>query len=145
MNKWTGMGRLVHDTNVNFAANDKCVTRFVMACNYKSKDKQHTEFVQCEAWGKTAETIGEYCGTGDQILVEGRLHTRVYEKNGEKRFFTGIVVNRMEFGSKRNTLKQLPDSEREPVPEWTDEQEAIWDDSPDASPNDEVADEDIPF
>lgn len=141
MNRWTGLGRLVRDPDVRFTDSGKCVTRFVMACNSKKNEKQYAEFVQCEAWNKTAETIGEYCGKGDQILVEGRLHTRVYEKNGEKRFYSFISVRSMEFGSKRNTQKNLPDSERQPLPDVPEE---VFDDTP---PIEEppIADEDIPF
>lgn len=145
MNKWIGIGRIVRDPDVNFTDSGKCVTRFVMACNYKSKDKkQHTEFVRCEAWNKTAETIGEYCGKGDQISIEGRLHTRSYEKNGEKRFYTYIVVKGMEFGSKRNTQKKTPESETQPLPTVTDadwEKEAL----PPITDADEISDDDIPF
>ena len=116
MNKWTGMGRLVRDPDVTFTDNGKCVTRFILAINYKSNGENHAEFVKCESWEKTAELIGEYCGKGDKILVEGRLHTNKYIKNDETRFSTIVVVNHLEFAEKKNkNTKKTPISEQQPV------------------------------
>lgn len=124
MNRWTGMGRLVRDPDVRFTeTSGKCVTRFVLAINYMANGKEHAEFVNCEAWEKLAETIGEFCGCGDKILVEGRLCTRKYEKDGENRFFTYISVSHMEFCEKRGKNKPSPaDSLGEAVPTdpWSD-------------------------
>ncbi len=118
MNKWTGMGRLVRDPDVKFTDSGKCVTRFILAINFKSNGENHAEFVKCVAWEKTAETIGEYCGKGDKILVEGRLHTSKYIKNNETRFSTDVVVGRIEFAEKKNrNTKKSPASEQQPVPE----------------------------
>ena len=140
MNKWTGLGRLVRDPDVDFTKTGKCVTRFIIACNSKKNDKQYVEFIPCEAWNKTAETIGEYCGKGDQVLIEGRFRIRPYEKDGVKRYYSYISVSRMEFGSKRNTQKATPDSERQPIPEVQDAdyQKHIFGDSP-------ITEDDVPF
>lgn len=142
MNRWTGLGRLTDDPDVRMTDSGKCVTRFTLAINSKSKDKKYTEYVSCVAWNKTAEAIGEYCGKGDQIYVEGRLHTRTYLKNGEKRYYTYIDVNHMEFGAKRNMQKPTPDSERQPLPETPDYQKYMMGDLPLDEP---LTEDDIPF
>ena len=118
MNKWTGMGRLVRDPEVDFTKKSgKCVSRFILAINYKSNGEDHAEFVRCECWDKTAELVGEYCGKGDKILVEGRLRTSKYMKNDESRFFTRIVVTHIEFAEKKNKLTKKTPSVEQPVPE----------------------------
>lgn len=144
MNRWTGFGRLTDDPDVRFTDSGKCVVRFSLAINSKSKDKKFTEYVPCEAWNKTAQTIGEFCGKGDQILVEGRLHTRTYLKNDEKRYYTYVAVNYMNFGGKRNTQKPTPESERQPVPDTPDYQKDMMGNLPlsDEAP---ITEDDLPF
>ncbi len=144
MNIWIGVGRLVRDPNVNFTNSGKCVTRFSIAINTKKKDKEYTEFVSCEAWNATAKTIAEHCEKGDQLIILGHLHTRDYEKNGEKRFYTYIVVSRMKFGAKRLEQKNMRDSGlQQPMPSLL---EAVWgDDIPPAKDEDFPSEDDIPF
>ena len=148
MNRWTGMGRLVRDPKVQFTNSGKCVTRFIIAINRRSNGKDYAEFVQCECWEKTAEFVGEYCGKGDKVLVEGRLHTTKYKKDGDKdsRFFTRIVVNRVEFAEKNNKqTKKMPANEPQPAPDMADGTVAPW---PPVDPDQifgDVGDDDIPF
>ena len=146
MNRWEGLGRLSADPEIKTTDSGKTVARFAIACEYKSKDKKYTEFVPCEAWEKTARIIGQYCEKGDQIFVEGRLHTNVYDKNGQKRYFTNVVVNRFEFGSKRrsDSEKKLPDPGESnvlpPLPE------SIWENTPPLNEtNPSITAEDVPF
>ncbi|MEG0498030.1 MAG: single-stranded DNA-binding protein, partial [Carnobacterium sp.] len=49
------------------------------------------------AFGKTAETMGNFLHKGSKILIEGQLSQSTYEKNGEKRSSTDVIVNRFEF------------------------------------------------
>lgn len=113
MNEWTGMGRLVKDPDVKFTESGKCLTRFVLAINYKSNGEYRVEFIKCESWEKTAELIGEYCGKGDMILVKGRIHTKKYIKDDETRYSTVVVVNHIEFAEKKNkNTKKTPAAEQ---------------------------------
>ena len=144
MNRWTGLGRLTDDPNIKFTHSGKCLARFSLAINSGNKEKKYVEFVPCVAWNKTAEIIGEFCGKGDQIYAEGRLYTRTYLKDDEKRYYTYVSVNHMEFGSKRSTQKPTPDSERQPVPETPDYQKDMMGALPslDEPP---ITDDDLPF
>ncbi len=56
-------------------------------------DQQETEWVNVTAWGRTAEVVEQYVRKGMQVYVEGRLHTSSYEKNGEKKYSTEVVVS----------------------------------------------------
>ncbi len=142
MNRWTGLGRLTDDPDIKFTQSEECLARFSLAVNSGNKEKKYVEFIHCVAWNKTAEIIGQFCGKGDQIYVEGRLRTRTYLKDDEKRYYTYVSVNHMEFGSKRNTQKPTPDSERQPLPETPDYQKDMMG----ALPFDEPpTDDDIPF
>jgi single-strand DNA-binding protein len=62
---------------------------------------QGTEWHRCVAFGRTAETIGKYVAKGTELVIEGRLQTRAWEKEGVKRYTTEVVVSRLEFCGKR--------------------------------------------
>ena len=56
------------------------------------------DFIQCQAWNKTAEIMHSYLSKGSQIAVEGRIQTRNYEDNtGRKVYVTEVIVDRFEF------------------------------------------------
>ena len=58
--------------------------------------KDKTEFVSITAFGKTAEVLYKYVKKGDMVLIEGSIHTSVSEKDGNKSYFTTVVVLRAE-------------------------------------------------
>lgn len=59
----------------------------------KNKVKQErTEWHRVAMWGPRAEALGRMLSKGERILVEGRLETRSWEKDGEKRYSTDIVA-----------------------------------------------------
>ena len=55
--------------------------------------EQETSWHNIVAWGKTAEQAEKYIRKGKKIAVEGRLKTRVYEKDGKKNYITEIIMN----------------------------------------------------
>ena len=62
--------------------------------NSKGEKVQDTQWHNVVAWGKTAEIVENYVGTGKEIAVEGKLTNRSYEsKEGEKRYITEIVAS----------------------------------------------------
>ena len=88
-------GRLVKEAELRTTTNGKSVTTFTLAVE---RDKEHTYFVDCVAWEKTAENISRFCKTGDMIIIEGMLTTRNYEdKNGNKKKATEILVDCFHF------------------------------------------------
>ena len=61
-------------------------------------DAKETTFVDCDAFGRTAEVINQYLHKGDPIHIEGRLRFRQWEtENQEKRSKLSVVVDRFEF------------------------------------------------
>lgn len=76
----------------------------------EGKDK--SEFVSVTAFGKTAEILYKYVKKGDMVLVEGSIHTSVSEKNGEKNYFTSVIVLRAELlPNARKEKKEAEESE----------------------------------
>lgn len=78
--------------------------RIATAERRKGKDDKwvdHTEWHQVTVWGKRAEGLAEILSKGDRVLVVGKLRTRSYESNGEKRYSTEIHADEIELAGKR--------------------------------------------
>lgn len=105
INTWHGCGNLTRDPEVKFLPNNTAVCKLTIAINRTWKDaggekKQETTFVDCEAWGKTAEMIGQYCTKGSEMYVQGRLKLDTWEKDGQKHSKMKVVIENMQLGRK---------------------------------------------
>lgn len=99
------LGRLTRDPVIKASQSGMTIARFTLAVNRLNKKGQNQEadFINCVAFGKTAEAIGNYVYKGQRLLVEGRIQTGSYtSKSGEKKYTTEISVNRAEFIEKRS-------------------------------------------
>lgn len=94
-------GRITADIELKkVGANQTSVCDFSVAVNRRF-EKDKTDFINCQAWGNTAEFIAKYFGKGKEIALCGELHIDQYEKDGEKRYSTRVKVDNVEFcGSK---------------------------------------------
>ncbi|MBA3685327.1 MAG: single-stranded DNA-binding protein [Planctomycetes bacterium] len=97
-------GNLTRDPQVRFFANERAVADFGLAINrkYKANDgqlKEETTFVDVEAWGRTAELVGQYLTKGRGCYVEGRLRLDSWEdkESGQKRSKLKIVADNVQF------------------------------------------------
>ena len=95
MNKWTGAGNLTEDPTLRYTQSGTAVLNMRVACNerYKDRDgegKDHTEFVTVTVWGKRGEALAKFLAKGSFVAVEGKLRTRSYEKDGQKRWSTEV-------------------------------------------------------
>lgn len=100
MNKIILLGRLTKDPEVKYTQSGKCVAGFTLAVNrpFKGQDGQtEADFINCQIWGKSAETMGNSVHKGHRVLVEGRLQVRSYDKDGQKRYVSEVVCDRFEF------------------------------------------------
>ena len=73
----------------------------------KSGEKQsRTDFIQCQAWGKLADIVGQYAAKGKPVLVEGRLSVRDFDdaRTGQHRWVTEVVADSLTLlpGGKRD-------------------------------------------
>lgn len=104
MNKVILMGRLVKDSEVRYGgANNSAVARFTLAVDRKfKKDGEPTaDFINCVAFGKTAEFLEKYGKKGTKFIVEGRIQTGSYEKDGKKVYTTDIAIESVEFAESK--------------------------------------------
>lgn len=98
MNTVQIMGNLARDPEVRYTQSGKAVATFTVAATntFTSSDgetKEQTAFINCVAWGKLGESIGNL-RKGNRAFVEGRLQTRSYETaDGQKRYVTEVVAN----------------------------------------------------
>jgi len=96
-------GRLTRDPELKFGQSGKAYSRFSIAVDrpFQSsadKNSQTVDFINCVAFGKTAEFIGEYFRKGRKILLNGRLQMSQYESEGKKITTYIVVVDSVEFG-----------------------------------------------
>lgn len=98
MNTVQILGNLTRDPEVRYTQSGKAVATFNVAATntFTSSDgetKEQTAFINCVAWGKLGESIGNL-RKGNRVFVEGRLQTRSYETaDGQKRYVTEVVAN----------------------------------------------------
>ena len=97
MNNVILMGRLTRDPELKYSQTGKAYCRFTVAVN-RDFNKDEADFINCLAFGKTAETIAEWLGKGRRIALQGRIQTGNYEnKNGDKVNTFEVVADRFEF------------------------------------------------
>ncbi len=89
-------GRLTKDPELKSGQSGKVYARFTLAVD-RPMQKGEADFINCVAFGKTAELIGEYLRKGRKVGVIGRLQMSKYEVNGEKRTSYDVVVDTIEF------------------------------------------------
>ncbi len=105
INKVTLIGNLTRDVELKALPNGQSVANFGLATNRSWKDAQGAkqeavEFHNVVAFGKQADVIKQYCQKGSQLLVEGRLQTQSWDKDGVKHYKTEIVLEGFQFGNK---------------------------------------------
>lgn len=95
MNKVIIAGNLARDPELKYTNSGKAVANFTVAVNdYYS---QNASFFRVVVWEKSAENCNQYLSKGSPVLVEGRLQSRSYEVNGEKRSSVEIVAQNVQF------------------------------------------------
>lgn len=100
LNKVMLIGRLGKDPEIRYTPGGDMVVNFSMATDESWTDKsgakqEKTEWHRVTVFGKLAEICGKYLVKGKLIYIEGKLSTSSYEKNGEKRYSTGIIAGQM--------------------------------------------------
>ena len=106
MNKVFLTGRFTKDPESRMGSNSLEVSRFSLACqnDFVSKTgERDVEFINCVAFGRTAQTINKFCKKGQQICATGRIKNNSYDgQDGNKRYTTDIVVDQFEFLSAKS-------------------------------------------
>ena len=98
MNSVQLLGNLARDPEVRYTQSGRAVATFTIAASNTYIDsatnetKEQTAFINCVAWGKLGEAVGNY-RKGNRLFVEGRIQTRSYEtQDGQKRYVAEVVA-----------------------------------------------------
>ena len=101
LNKITYQGRLTADVELKQTQSGVAFTEFTVAWSEKYKEIETKCFMRCKAWRQTAEFVSKYFKKGSEILIEGRLVTEQWEKDGQAQSRTICDVEKVHFcGSK---------------------------------------------
>ena len=104
LNKAFLYGNLTRDPELKALPSGQNLVSFGLATNRTYKDKngqkqEATEFHNIVAFGRLAEVIAQYMKKGRPMFVEGRIQTRSWESEGQKKYRTEIVVENFQFGA----------------------------------------------
>ena len=105
INKVILMGRLVKDPELRYTGSGTAVTNFTVAVDDGFGENRTTSFINCVAWSKSAEFVGNYFSKGKMIIVIGRIQTRTWDgQDGKKNYITEVVASEVSFGeTKKNS------------------------------------------
>lgn len=128
MNSVNLIGRLSNSPEIRHTTNNQVVCRFTLAVTrrFKNPDGDYAaDFINCVAFGKTAELIGNYVEKGQQLAVDGRIQTGSYTaQDASKRYTFDVVVENITFINSRKSASERKESE----PTTTNEQTDIFSD-----------------
>lgn len=106
MNSVQLLGRLTRDPDVRYSDGGSTIARFTIAVDrrFKQEGGETADFINCIAFGKTAEFIEKYFAKGVKIALNGRIQTGSYtNKDGVKVYTTDVVVENVEFAESKNS------------------------------------------
>lgn len=96
------MGNLTRDPELRQIPSGQSVCSFSLALNRAYKDQsgewqEATDFIDCTAWGPLGERVSQYLTKGRRCLVQGRLQSRSWEQDGQKRSKVEVLANDVTF------------------------------------------------
>lgn len=102
LNQVTLMGNLTRDPELRQTPTGQTVTSFSLALNRSYKDQsgewqEATDYIDIVAWGPLAERVAQYLSKGRRCLVQGRLQSRSWEQEGQKRSKVEVLANDVTF------------------------------------------------
>ena len=143
INKAILFGNLTRDPELRALPSGMNVCNFSVATNrvYKDRDgkkQEQTDFHNVVVFGRQADTVSQYLKKGSSVYVEGRMQTRSWEQNGEKKYRTEVVADSVQFGPRSSgggssRRADTPDEEPAPASSGID------------YPKDDINPDDIPF
>ncbi len=110
-NKVSLIGRLGQEPTLQTVGNGFQLVKVSLATSESYKDKtgkwvDNTQWHNIVVWGKTAERLAKLATKGQEIMMEGRIVNKSYEKDGEKRYVTDIELNDFLLLSPKNSPEE---------------------------------------
>ena len=115
MNRVELVGRLTRDPEMRMSQSGMGVVRFSVAVNRtrKVEGQPDADFINCVAFGKTAEFMEKYIKKGYLVSVEGRIQTGSYEnQQGQKVYTTDVICDSVQNYQPRNSAPSTFDGGR---------------------------------
>ena len=111
LNQVTLMGNLTRDPDLRETPTGQKVTSFGLALNRSYKDSngewlEATDFVDIVCWGPLAERVDQYLSKGRKCLVQGRLQSRNWEQDGQKRSKVEVLASDVTFLDSRGSSEE---------------------------------------
>jgi len=96
------MGNLTRDPELRSTPSGQQVCSFSLALNRSYKDasgewQEATDYIDIVAWGPLGERVAQYVTKGRRVLVQGRLQSRAWEQDGQKRSKVEVLANDVTF------------------------------------------------
>ena len=104
MNRVILMGRLTKDPEVKYTQQNVAVARYSIAVarRFQQKGQPEVDFINCIAFGKSAEFAQKYLNKGKQIAITGRIQVHTWEnENGQKQWSTEVIVEEQYFADSK--------------------------------------------
>lgn len=115
MNNVTLVGRTTKDMELKTLNSGSKIVSFCLAVEKRTKEGKAADFIDCVAWGKTAELVAQYVKKGDRIGLVGSISTRQFEdQQGNKRKAVEVLVDRVEFMSEARQTEAQAQAPEEP-------------------------------
>lgn len=108
------IGRLCEEPEIKTLEDGKSLLTVNLAVQRSFKNEEgvyETDFIRCILWNGIASHTSEYCKKGDLVGVKGRIQTKNYEVDGEKKYVTEVVVDKVSFLAAKSERQQ--ENERE--------------------------------
>lgn len=102
LNQVTLMGNLTRDPELRQTPSGQSVCSFSLALNRSYKDQsgewqEATDYIDVVAWGPLGERVSQYLSKGRRCLVQGRLQSRSWEQEGQKRSKVEVLASDVTF------------------------------------------------
>lgn len=123
MNKIFLLGRITNDLELKEGKSNYLQFSIAVNREYKNDQGQYeADFINCTAFGKTAEIISKYFQKGNKILVEGRLQQNRYtDAEGNNKSSYNVVVDKIQFIENKQNNQDTQKEETDPFEEFADE------------------------
>lgn len=143
INKAIIFGNITRDPELRALPSGMNVCNFSVATNrvYKDRDgkkQEQTDFHNVVVFGRQADTVSQYLKKGSSVYVEGRMQTRSWEQNGEKKYRTEVVADSVQFGPRSSGSGGAPRKSEQVADEPASPAGIDY-------PKDDINPDDIPF
>ena len=121
LNKYCGAGKISQLSELKETKGGK-VVNFSLAINYKTRDGYKADFINCLAWGQTAENIAKYFKKGDHIFIEGHITNVPYQNGDVKLQIMAVQVGAFQFVDSKAKPSDAP-QQTQPQPQQIQQEE----------------------